>query len=170
MSPEQWKLLFTNTETLSDNIKKIGMAIQGAQQLYSQYYAYQRANMDAELRKYEVNSARKKKRLELELKSGQINQETYKRLSLQLDEELEAKKEEFWDIIEEQDCVKTSDRDRVKIYLATKDKKTFLYLQKEYFKNDSWMKGKGFTLSFDETAKEVIEKTLEVINLNTGDE
>ena len=29
MSPEQWKLLFTNTETLSDNIKKIGMAIQG---------------------------------------------------------------------------------------------------------------------------------------------
>ena len=71
------------------------MAIQGAQQLYSQYYAYQRANMDAELRKYEVNSARKKKRLELELKSGQINQETYKRLSLQLDEELEAKKEKL---------------------------------------------------------------------------
>lgn len=95
MSPEQWKLLFTNTETLSDNIKKIGMAIQGAQQLYSQYYAYQRANMDAELRKYEVNSARKKKRLELELKSGQINQETYKKLSLQLDEELEAKKEKL---------------------------------------------------------------------------
>ena len=82
----------------------------------------------------------------------------------------EVKKEEFWDIIEEQDCVKTSDRDRVKIYLATKDEKTFLYLQKEYFKNESWMKGKGFTLSFDETAKEVIEKTLEVIILNTGDE
>ena len=95
MTTDQWKLLFTNTKNLEDNLKRVGAAINIAQQMYSQFYAYQRANMDAELRKYEVNSARKKKRLELELKSGQINQETYKRLSLQLDEELEAKKEEL---------------------------------------------------------------------------
>ncbi len=95
MTTDQWKLLFTNTKNLEDNLKKVGAAINIAQQMYAQFYAFQKANMDAELRKYEVNSARKKKRLELELKSGQINQETYKRLSLQLDEELEAKKEEL---------------------------------------------------------------------------
>ena len=69
----------------------------------------------------------------------------------------EHKKEEFWDLIEEQECIKTSERDRMKIYLATKDSKTFLYFQKEYFKNDNWMKGKGFTLPLDETAKDVLE-------------
>ena len=95
MTTEQWTLLFTNTKNLEDNLKRVGAAINIAQQMYSQFYAYQKANMDAELRKYEVNSDRKKKRLKAELDAGYINQETYKKLLIEEEAKFDKKKAEL---------------------------------------------------------------------------
>lgn len=95
MTTDQWKEMFTKTDDLATNIKKVGMAIQVAQQMYAQFYAFQQANMQAELRRYEVNSDRKKKRLKAELDAGYINQETYKKLSLEAEAELDQKKAEI---------------------------------------------------------------------------
>ena len=95
MTTDQWKEMFTKTDDLATNIKKVGMAIQVAQQMYAQFYAFQQANMQAELRRYEVNSDRKKKRLKAELDAGYINQETYKKLTLEAEAELDQKKAEI---------------------------------------------------------------------------
>jgi tubulin-specific chaperone A len=95
MTTDQWKEMFTKTDNLATNIKKVGMAIQVAQQMYAQFYAFQQANMQAELRRYEVNSDRKKKRLKAELDAGYINQETYKKLTLEAEAELDQKKAEI---------------------------------------------------------------------------
>ena len=95
MTSDQWKEMFTKTDDLATNIKKVGMAIQVAQQMYAQFYAFQQANMQAELRRYEVNSDRKKKRLKAELDAGYINQETYKKLTLEAEAELDQKKAEI---------------------------------------------------------------------------
>lgn len=95
MTSDQWKEMFTNTDDLATNIKKVGMAIQVAQQMYAQFYAFQQANMQAELRRYEVNSDRKKKKLKAELDAGYINQETYKKLTLEAEAELDQKKAEI---------------------------------------------------------------------------
>lgn len=95
MTTDQWKEMFTKTDDLATNIKKVGMAIQVAQQMYAQFYAFQQANMQAELRRYEVNSDRKKKRLKAELDAGYINQETYKKLTLEAEADLDKKKAEI---------------------------------------------------------------------------
>lgn len=95
LNEDQWKAMFTKTDDLATNIKKIGLAVQVAQQMYAQFYSFQQANMQAELRRYEVNSDRKKRRLKAELDAGYINQETYKKLTLQADEELDRKKAEI---------------------------------------------------------------------------
>ena len=98
----QWQGLFKNIDTtlskqeqLEQKLQKVGAAIQIAQNLYSQFYAFQQRSMDAELRKYEVNSDRKKKKLKAELDAGYINQETYKNLTLEVEADLERKKQEM---------------------------------------------------------------------------
>jgi tubulin-specific chaperone A len=95
LNEDQWKAMFTKTDDLATNIKKIGLAVQVAQQMYAQFYSFQQANMQAELRRYEVNSDRKKKKLKAELDAGYINQETYKNLTLEVEADLERKKQEM---------------------------------------------------------------------------
>lgn len=95
LTPDQWEAMFKKTDTMEQKIQKVGAAIQVAQQMFAQYAAFAKANEDAMLRKMEVNSDRKKKRLKQELDSGLINQETYKKLTLKNDAELDKKKAEL---------------------------------------------------------------------------
>ena len=95
MSSDDWVGFLDNLKAGKFGIEEWSKSITVAKAAFEQFYAFQQANMQAELRRYEVNSERKKKRLKIELDSGYINKETYKKLSLQLDEELEAKKAEL---------------------------------------------------------------------------
>lgn len=95
LSPDQWKAMLTNTTDLETNINKVGAAIQIAQQMFAAYANFVKANEDAMLRKMEVNSDRKAKRLKRQLDEGQINQETYKKLTLENEMEVERKKAEL---------------------------------------------------------------------------
>lgn len=95
LTPDQWEAMFAKTDTMEQKIQKVGAAIQVAQQIFAQYAAFAKANEDAMMRKMEVNSDRKKKKLKQELDSGLINQEAYKKLTLQNDAELDKKKAEL---------------------------------------------------------------------------
>lgn len=95
MTTDQWQTFLTNLESGKIGINEIGAAVAVMQNAYAQYYAFQQANMQAELRRYEVNSDRKKKRLKAELDAGSINQETYKKLLIEEEEKFDKKKAEL---------------------------------------------------------------------------
>ena len=69
---------------------------------------------------------------------------------------------QFWDKEEIQCEVIKDEKNKIVIFLAIKDGKTFLVIQKKYKSLDEWKNGKGFTMEFDEIAKEVLKKSLEV--------
>lgn len=95
MTTDQWQTFLTNLESGKIGINEIGAAVAVMQNAYAQFYAFQQANMQAELRRYEVNSDRKKRRLEIELKTGKINQETYKKLLIEEEAKFDKKKAEL---------------------------------------------------------------------------
>ncbi len=95
LSPVQWQAMFTNTSNLETNIQKVGAAVQVAQQMFAAYYEFMAANEEAALRRAEYTADRKKRTLKTQLATGYINQETYKRLDLEADLELDKKKAEI---------------------------------------------------------------------------
>lgn len=95
MSPEQWQALLTSTNDVATNINKIGAALQVAQNMFAQYSAFVQANEQQMLSRMEVASDRKQRRLKNELLNGHINQETYKKLTIANETELEKKKAEL---------------------------------------------------------------------------
>ena len=95
LNPEQWEAMLTNTDDLATNINKIGAALQVAQNMFAQYSAFVQANEQKMLQKMEAASDRKQRKLKKELNEGYINQETYKKLTLANEKELEKKKEEL---------------------------------------------------------------------------
>ena len=95
LSTDQWKAMLTSTDDVANNIKKIGAAIQVAQNIMATYFEYVKVNEEAQLRSYETANERKKRSLKRQLDSGYINQETYKKLTIQADAELDKKKAEL---------------------------------------------------------------------------
>lgn len=95
LNPEQWEAMFTNTDDLATNINKIGAALQVAQNMFAQYSAFVQANEQKMLQKMEAASDRKQRKLKKELNEGYINQETYKKLTIANEMELEKKKAEL---------------------------------------------------------------------------
>lgn len=95
LNPEQWEAMFTNTDDLATNINKVGAALQVAQNMFAQYSAFVQANEQKMLQKMEAASDRKQRKLKKELNEGYINQETYKKLTIANEMELEKKKAEL---------------------------------------------------------------------------
>ncbi len=95
LNPEQWQAMFTNTNDLETNINKIGAALQVAQNMFAQYSAFVQANEQKMLQQMESASIRKQNRLKKQLNEGFINQETYKKLTIQNEKELEKRKAEI---------------------------------------------------------------------------
>jgi len=94
LNPEQWQAMFTNTDKLEENMLKVAAAVQVAQNMFATYASFVRANEESMLRKAESANERKKRSLQRQLQEGYINQETYKKLTLEADAELEKKKAE----------------------------------------------------------------------------
>ncbi|WP_326986050.1 phage tail tape measure protein [Chryseobacterium sp. MP_3.2] len=95
MNREQWDAMFASTTDLATNINKVAAALQVAQNMFAQYSAFVQANEQAMLRRMEASSERKQRRLKTELLNGQINQETYKKLTIANEIQLEKKKAEL---------------------------------------------------------------------------
>lgn len=92
LTSDQWKAMFTNTNSLTENIQKIGAAVQIAQQLFATYSSFVQANEQKMLQEAEFASQRKQTRLDRQLKAGLINQEQYKKLSIANEQDLDKKK------------------------------------------------------------------------------
>ncbi|HFK5518815.1 phage tail tape measure protein [Elizabethkingia anophelis] len=95
LTPDQWDAMFTNTDKLSENIQKVGAALQVAQNMFAMYSSFVQANEQRMLQQYEFASKQKQTRLEKQLKAGLITQETYKRETLANEKELDKKKAEI---------------------------------------------------------------------------
>lgn len=95
LTPDQWEAMFTNTDKLSENIQKVGAALQVAQNMFAMYSSFVQANEQRMLQQYEFASKQKQTRLEKQLKAGLITQETYKRETLANEKELDKKKAEI---------------------------------------------------------------------------
>lgn len=92
LNPDQWKAIFTKTNDLKENMLKVGAAIMVAKNMFGIYSDFVKANEEQMLRKMEVASERKKRKLKDELDTGLINQEAYKKLTLEHEAEIDKKK------------------------------------------------------------------------------
>lgn len=78
--------------TAADLVKASVGAMQSA---FSTYFAYVEANEKRQLQRFEQRTAQKKLTYKKQLLEGYINQETYKKLSLKADQDLDKKKAEL---------------------------------------------------------------------------
>ncbi len=92
---DDWESLYANIQNGTDMLGSMKMAISALSSAFSTYYAYVEANEKKQLATYQKNTDSKKKRLKNQLDTGVINQETYKRETLKLDQELDKKKAEL---------------------------------------------------------------------------
>ena len=92
LTPDQWEAMFTNTDKLSENIQKVGAALQVAKNMMGMYSQFAQANEERLLQQYETASQRKQNRLEKELKAGLITQEQYKKQTIANEKQLEKQK------------------------------------------------------------------------------
>ncbi|KNB60965.1 phage tail tape measure protein [Chryseobacterium sp. Hurlbut01] len=95
LSPDEWEGLFKNTDNLSANLGKVTAVVGVMQQMFGAYFSFIEANEKKQLKTYENNTERKKTRLKQQLDSGIINQETFKKKTIEADNELEKKKSEL---------------------------------------------------------------------------
>lgn len=95
MSPDEWEGLFKNTDNLSANLGKVTAVVGVMQQMFSAYFAFVEANEKKQLKTYEINTERRKTKLKQQLDSGIINQETFKKKTIEADQELEKKKSDL---------------------------------------------------------------------------
>ena len=95
LSADEWMGMFKNTDDLAANIGKISAAIGIAQEMFATYFAFVAANEKRQLQQYELSTVRKKNSLKKQLLDGYINQETYKKLTIKADQDLEKKKAEI---------------------------------------------------------------------------
>ncbi|AZA93054.1 phage tail tape measure protein, TP901 family, core region [Chryseobacterium nakagawai] len=92
LNQTQWIQMFDNIEKGTDMLGTMSGAVVALQNAFSLYYKYVETNEKRQLSTYEKNTESKKKRLKQQLDSGIINQETYKKLTIEADTELEKKK------------------------------------------------------------------------------
>lgn len=93
LTPDQWEAMFTNTDKLSENIQKVGAALQVAKNTMGMYSQFTQANEEKLLQQYETASQRKTKLLDKQLKAGLINQEQYKKQTIANEKQLEKQKQ-----------------------------------------------------------------------------
>ncbi|MCX8533114.1 hypothetical protein [Chryseobacterium luquanense] len=91
----QWIQMFDNLQSGTDMLGTMQGAVTALQSAFAMYYKYVEANEQRQLKTYERNTDRKKNILKQQLDSGIINQETYKRLTIAADTDLEKKKAEM---------------------------------------------------------------------------
>lgn len=92
LSPDQWEAMFTNTDKLSENIQKVGAALQVAKNMMGMYSQFAQANEERLLQQYETASQRKTTLLDKQLKAGLITQEQYKKQTIANEKQLEKQK------------------------------------------------------------------------------
>lgn len=95
LDQNQWITMFENLQTGTDMLGTMMGAVTALQNAFSMYYKFIEANEQRQLKTYERNTNRKKNQLKQQLDSGVINQETYNKLTLQSDNELEKRKAEL---------------------------------------------------------------------------
>lgn len=95
LDQNQWIQMFDNLQSGTDMLGTMQGAVTALQSAFAMYYKYVEANEQRQLKTYERNTNRKKTRLKQQLDSGIINQETYKRLTIAADTDLEKKKAEM---------------------------------------------------------------------------
>lgn len=92
LTPDQWEAMFTNTDKLSENIQKVGAALQVAKNMMGMYSQFAQANEERLLQQYETASQRKTTLLDKQLKAGLITQEQYKKQTIANEKQLEKQK------------------------------------------------------------------------------
>lgn len=95
LTPDQWETMFSNNEELATGLDKAKAGIVAMQNAYGMYFQFVEANQKRELQRFEQRTTQKKNTYEKQLLEGYINQETYKKLSLKADQDLDKKKAEM---------------------------------------------------------------------------
>lgn len=95
LDQNQWSEMFNNLQNGTDMLGTMQGAVTALQSAFSMYYKYVDANEQRQLKAYERSTDRKKTKLKQQLDSGVINQETYKRLIIISDSQLDKKKSEI---------------------------------------------------------------------------
>ena len=95
LNQSQWIQMFDNLEKGSDMLGTMQGAVTALQNAFAMYYKFVEANEKRQLQTYEKNTDTKKKRLKQQLDAGIISQDTYKKLTMQADAELDKKKAEI---------------------------------------------------------------------------
>ena len=95
LTPDQWETMFSNNEELASGLDKARAGIVAMQNAFGMYFQFVEANQKRELQRFEQRTTQKKNTYEKQLLDGYINQETYKKLSLKADQDLDKKKAEM---------------------------------------------------------------------------
>lgn len=95
MSLDDWDAMFMNLKNGTDMLGTMIAAVGALQNAFGAYYQYVEANEKRQLQTIERNTERKKKSLKNQLDTGHINQETYKKLTIKADQDLDKKKAEI---------------------------------------------------------------------------
>ncbi len=95
LTPGQWETMFSNNDQLASGLDKARAGIVAMQNAFGLYFQFVEANQKRELQKFEQRTAAKKTAYKKQLLEGYINQETYKKLSLKADQDLDKKKAEM---------------------------------------------------------------------------
>ena len=95
MSLDDWDLMFTNIQNGTDKLGTMIAAVGALQNAFGVYYKFVEANEKRQLQQIETASTRKKNTYKKQLLDGYINQETYKKLNIKADQDLEKKKHEI---------------------------------------------------------------------------
>lgn len=95
MSLDDWDLMFTNLQNGTDMLGTMMAAVGALQNAFGAYYQYVEANERRQLQNYQFRNDAKKRSYQKQLQEGFINQETFKRLNIKAEQELEKKKAEL---------------------------------------------------------------------------
>ena len=95
LTPDQWETMFSNNEELATGLDKAKAGIVAMQNAFGMYFQFVEANQKRELQRFEQRTTQKKNAYKKQLLDGYINQETYKKLSLKADQDLDKKKAEM---------------------------------------------------------------------------
>ena len=95
LTPDNWAEMFDNLQTGADKLGTVMAAVSALQNAFGAYYQFVEANEKRQVQQMEQNTNRKKRGLKKQLDEGYINQETYKKLTIKADEDLDKKKTEI---------------------------------------------------------------------------
>ncbi|WP_165571964.1 phage tail tape measure protein [Chryseobacterium vrystaatense] len=95
LNQDQWIQMFNNLDRGTDMLGTLQGAVTALQAAFSTYYKFVEANEKRQLQTYERNADSKKKKLKQQLDAGIISQETFKKLTIEADTELDKKKAEI---------------------------------------------------------------------------